>query len=202
MSLVQTVAPALEPVTAADVYANGRIIDTSLDGLITNILIPAARIYAEAYCGRSFITQQWRLVLDNWPYCEQRGLAGAAIDLERGPVQSIESIKYLDSGTLTTVASTVYVSDLTGPVPRVAPKFGQIWPPISTPQIGNVQVNYTAGYGATPASVPGGLRHWILMRVETLLENAEEIAVLQKGERLQELPYVDRLLDPYMVVLA
>lgn len=201
MSLVQTFAPAIEPVTAAEVYANGRITDTSLDSLITNILIPAARLYAEHYCGRSFITQQWRLVLDNWPYSDQRGLACSAIDLERAPVQSIESIKYLDSGTLITLGTSVYVADLSGPVPRITPKFGQIWPPISTPQIGNVQVNYTAGYGATAASVPGGIKHWILMRVETLLENAEEVAILQKG-KVQELPFVDNLLNPYKIELA
>jgi hypothetical protein len=45
-------------------------------------------------------------------------------------------------------------------------------------------------------AVPEGLRHWILLRVGSLYENREEVAVLNRG-KVEELPFVDGLLDPY-----
>lgn len=47
-------------------------------------------------------------------------------------------------------------------------------------------------------AVPEGLRHWILLRVGSLYENREEVAVLNRG-KVEELPFVDGLLDPYRI---
>jgi uncharacterized phiE125 gp8 family phage protein len=44
--------------------------------------------------------------------------------------------------------------------------------------------------------VPDGLRSWILMRVGSLYENREEIAVLVRG-KAELLPWIDGLLDPF-----
>ena len=44
--------------------------------------------------------------------------------------------------------------------------------------------------------VPEGIRNWILLRVGSLYENREEIAILPRG-KAEQLPYIDRLLDPY-----
>lgn len=49
-------------------------------------------------------------------------------------------------------------------------------------------------------TVPEGLRHWILLRVGSLYENREEVAILNRG-KVEELPFVDGLLDPYRVSL-
>lgn len=49
-------------------------------------------------------------------------------------------------------------------------------------------------------AVPEGLRHWILLRVGSLYENREEVAILNRG-KVEELPFVDGLLDPYRVSL-
>ena len=58
--------------------------------------------------------------------------------------------------------------------------------------------------GGTGASfigaVPEGLKHWILLRVGSLYENREEVAVLNRG-KVEELPFVDGLLDPYRISL-
>ena len=83
------------------------------------------------------------------------------------------------------------------PLPRVTPVFGKIWP-VTLPQVGAVQINYTAGYGASASAVPDGIRHWMLMRVATLYVNREEVAILGRG-KVDPLPYVDGLLDPYRV---
>lgn len=194
MGLIRTAAAALEPVSLAEAKSHLNVIDDAQDTLIT-LLIGAARKYAEAYCGRSFITQGWRLTLDAFP---------CVLQLERGPVQSVDSIIYADMAgatqTITAPASPDYAIDLTGPLGRVTPGFGRVWP-IPLPQIGAVQVNYTAGYGDAAADVPEGIRHWMLVRINTAFENREEVAVLQRGT-LAALPYVDYLLDEYRTVLA
>ncbi|MGH8428938.1 MAG: head-tail connector protein [Solimonas sp.] len=48
--------------------------------------------------------------------------------------------------------------------------------------------------------VPEGLRNWILIRLGSLYENREEIAVLSRG-KVEPLPFIDGLLDPYRVSL-
>lgn len=49
-------------------------------------------------------------------------------------------------------------------------------------------------------TVPEGLRNWILLRTGSLYENREEVAILNRG-KVEELPFVDGLLDPYRISL-
>lgn len=207
MPLIQTAQPAIEPVLPADVRLFCRIDSTAEDTLLT-LLISAARRYAEMYTARSFVTQGWRLVLDSFPGPSQVGvpygvpysLPGHAILLERSPLQTLASVKYTAmDGSLQTMPATDYVVDASGALPRITPVFGKIWP-IPLPQIGAVQVDYTAGYGPAATDVPEGLRHWIMLRAATLYENREEVAILNRG-KVEPLPFVDGLLDPYRVVL-
>ena len=198
--------PAIEPITLADAKQHLRI-DVSDDDALITMLIAAARQYAEQLTRTSFITQQWSLVMDAFPGPSLMGapagvpfsLPGHAVLLEHGPVQSIDSITYLDmSSTLQTFASTNYVADLTGLLTRITPKFGQIWP-ITLPQIGSVTVNFTAGYGATVDKVPAGLVQWMKLRIGTLYENREEV-VTGRGINVTPMPFIDGLLDPYRLV--
>jgi len=210
MPLQQLVAPSVEPVTLAEAKNHLRVdADLTADDALITMLIAAARAYAETYTGRSFITQQWRLVLDSFPGPSLLGvpfgvpytLPGHAILLERAPVASVDGITYLAmEGSTQTLAPSQYVADLTGPIPRITPIFGAIWP-IPLPQIGAVRVDFTAGFGATPADVPEGICQWILMRVSTLYGNREEVAILGRG-KVDPLPYVDSLLDPYRIVMV
>lgn len=206
MPLLQTQAPSTEPVTLAEAKNHLRV-DYDDDDLLIAMLIGAARRYAETYTARSFITQKWRLVLDSFPgpsligvpYGVPYSLPAHAILLERGIVQSIDSITYTAmDGTTQTMPSANYVADLSGALARITPVFGQIWP-IPLPQIGSVRVDYTAGYGVA-SEVPEGIKQWILMRINTLYENREEVAILSRG-KVDPLPFVDCLLDPYRVVL-
>lgn len=208
MPITQTVAPATEPITRAEAKVYLRLDDDlTADDTLIDTLISAARIYAETYCGRSFITQQWRLVLDSFPSPQTFGVPWGrpwsippqAIQLERGPVQTVESVQYLDmGGTLQTMSASQYTAELTSPQPRITPVFGAVWP-VPLPQIGAVRVNYTAGYGTAASSVPAGIRQWLLLRVATLYRNREEVAVLGRGS-VAALPFVDCLLDPYRIL--
>lgn len=49
--------------------------------------------------------------------------------------------------------------------------------------------------------VPDGIRSWMLLRVGSLHENREEVALLAKG-KLEVLPWIDSLLDPFLTGLA
>ncbi len=212
MSLVQTSTPGIEPVSLVDAKNFLRVdADLTADDTLISLLIGAARRYAEAYTGRSFISQGWRLILDSFP---GYGITGTewgvpfshprnAVLFEKGPLISVDSIVYtaMDQSTVTVLSPGApdYAIDLAGAVPRMTPGFGRVWP-IPLPQIGAVQINYTAGYGTTAASVPEGIRHWMLMRISTLYENREEVAILGRG-KVDPLPFVDGLLDPYRVPL-
>lgn len=207
--LSQLSPPAEEPVVLADAKNHLRVdSDLTTDDSLITLMISAARRYAESYTGRSFITQKWRLTLDAFPGPSLLGvpmgipfsLPGHAVLLERGPVQSVDQIQYQDmSGTWQTMSTADYVAELTSPMPRITPVFGKIWPTPTLPQIGAVRIDYTAGFGNTAADVPEGIRQWILMRVNTMYENREEVAILGRG-KVDPLPFVDSLLDPYRVV--
>jgi len=196
--LIQTTAPIEEPIDLATARLQVRMTadDTTVENPLFAIWIAAARRHAEALTGRSFITQAWRLVLDEFSHC---------IELERGPVQSITSLTYRDmAGTTQTVSwaaaangiqrSTdgTLVADLSGDIARIAPAFGRTWPE-ALPEIGAVAVAYTAGYGAA-AAVPEGIKHWMLLRVARAYETREEPV----DGRLTP-SYLDAMLDPYTV---
>jgi len=210
MPLVQTVAPGIEPVDLVTAKNHLRVdSDLTQDDTLISLLIAAARRYAESYCGRSFISQQWRLVADSFPggaamavpHGVPYGLPVNAFLLERGAVQSVDSVVYTAmDGSESTMPSTDWVLDASGPVARITPRFGKIWP-IPLPQIGAVKVNYTAGYGPAASDVPEGIRHWMLLRIGSMYEHREEVALVQRG-KIEALPFVDGLLDPYRVVLA
>ena len=209
MPLIQTSAPVIEPVTLAEAKNVLRLdSDLTADDALITLLIGAARRYAESYCAASFISQGWRMVLDSFPGPSLMGvpfgraysLPDHAILLERGPVISLNSITYLAMDSTTqTMPSANYVADLSGLLPRITPVFGQIWP-IPMPQIGSVAINYTAGYGSTATSVPEGIRDWILMRTKSRYDMRGEVAIA--GRKIEPLPWIDSLLDPYRVVQA
>ena len=203
-----TQQPSSEPVTLAQVKAHRGLhsSDTRLDSIIP-LMITMARRYAERYTGQSFITQKWCGTADRFPgvMLPPTPFASIAawlptpqpsgeIQLLHGPIVSIDSITYLDTtGAQQTLSSSKYVLDASGIFPRVAPASGQQWPD-TLEQIGAVQINFTAGYGSTAASVPAEIVHWMLLRIGSVFENREEAAVLNKG-KLEVLPYVDSLLD-------
>ena len=187
-------APIAEPLSLAEVKAHLRVDIADDDALIT-LLIVAARQYCEQATARSLVTQQWALVMDGF-----YATGSQVISLERGPVQSIDSIAYLDMGGVQQVMpATDYAADLTGMLARITPRFGKIWP-ITLPQIGTAAINFTAGFGA-PVAVPEGLKSWMKLRIGSLYRNRE--AVLVDGRiDVVPLPFIDSLLDAYRIVRA
>ncbi|MGN5354335.1 head-tail connector protein [Ralstonia sp. L16] len=199
-----------------------RVDFTDDDALITS-LIAAARMAAENICRRAFVTQKWELTLDGFPrqnffgslsaiapvdafipniIAAERGYVvrfrGGKIELPKPVLRSVDYIKYLDEdGVEQTLDSSQYVVDAVGEPGAVTPLINTYWP--TTQNVMNsVRIGFTAGYGAA-ADVPDGIKSWIKLRVATLYSNREEVAVLNRG-KVEMLPYVDSLLDPYLVV--
>ena len=205
MSLQLVTAPTEEPVTLVEAKLHLRV-DFSDDDLLITALIAAARQAAETLTGRQLVTARWKYILDSFPGPSLMGvpsgktftLPGHAILIPKAPVQSIVSIDYLDMNRTTqTMPAVNYATDLACEPARITPIFGQIWP-INLPEIGAVSVTFDAGYGAA-ADVPEGIKSWIKLRVGSLYQNREEVAAMARG-KIDPLPFIDGLLDPYRMV--
>ena len=204
MQLITT--PAGEPVSLAEAKLHLRV-DFDDDDSLIQVLISAARQAAETLTNRQLVTARWRMVLDSFPGPSLMGvpagqvfsLPGHAVLLPKSPVQSVVEIRYLDMvGVSQVMPSAHYTVDKACEPARITPVFGQIWP-VALPQIGAVSVTFDAGYGSA-ADVPEGLKSWIKLRLGSLYAHREEVASMARG-RIDPLPFVDGLLDPYKVPL-
>ncbi len=198
--------PAAEPVSLAEAKLHLRVDFDEEDALI-QALISAARQAAEMLTQRQLVTARWRMVLDSFPGSGLMGvpagqtftLPAHAILIPKSPLQSVVEICYLDmAGVSQVMPSDHYTVDKACEPGRITPVFGQIWP-IALPQIGAVSVIFDAGYGSA-ADVPEGLKSWIKLRLGSLYAHREEVASMARG-RIDPLPFVDGLLDPYKVPL-
>jgi len=176
-------APTIEPVTLTEVKQHLRRTDRREDDYITT-LITAAREYCETITRRAFITQTIDLVLDAFPssdglsYADETSIdRGSQITIPKPPLQSITSIKYLDSsGTLQTLTSSAYNADTYSEPGRIYLSQSYQWP--STQGIENaVTIKYVAGYGLTAVTVPTALRHAIKLVVAHWFLNRESVLV-------------------------
>lgn len=186
--IVQTVAPAGEPVTLAEAKAWLRV-DSNDEDVLIMALIEAARGHVETFTNRSLITQQLELSFDAFPnssrwvdggFRQTKGgfSCGREIALPRAPLQSVQSVKYYDEdGALQTFASAGYHVDTRSQPGRIILHEDYDWPDVDT-RPNAVVIAYTAGYG-TPSAVPQGLRtalrfmvsHWFENRVHVNIGN-------------------------------
>jgi hypothetical protein len=106
------------------------------------------------------------------------------------------SSSYSVSGFMTVLKPSQYVVDNISEPGAITPAPDTYWPDTQN-RTNAVQISFTTGYGAA-STVPAGIKAWILMRIGALYENREEVLV---GQRLvvADLPFVDRLLDPYRI---
>lgn len=193
MTIITTTEPAAEPLSLDELKLQCRVSGTDEDALLA-IYIAAARRHAEAETGRSLITRTLEQVLDAFP-------TGGAVELGRPPVLSIASVQYVPAGgsALVTLDPAAYVLDSVSGPGWVLPVSGT-WP--ATADLANsVRVQFTAGYGATAASVPADIRAWLLLTAAMLYE--QRTAVDTTG-RATALPgrFYDSLLDDYRTYYA
>ena len=193
MSFVRTIAPSVEPISLAEARTHCRR-GNELDALLP-LYIQAAREEAEAYTQRSLITQTWECRLDRFPTDAD---GGPSIRLWHGPVQSISSVRYVDTlGATQTLSGALYTTDLGLEPGFVLPAVDTSWP--DTLECANaVTVTFVAGYGDAASDVPAPIRQWMLMMIGAVADNP---AALDASGKVTGLPnrFVDRKLDAFIL---
>jgi uncharacterized phiE125 gp8 family phage protein len=194
MPLVVITEPSIEPVTVAELKVHCRI-DADLgdeDSLLESI-IKAARLHGENVTKRQFVECTRELIIDAFP-------ASGIIELPRPPLQSVTSVKYLDSdGEEQTLSTDYYDVDTDSEPGRVLLAYGQDWP-TTRDQLNAVTVRYVTGWPVTDdvATTPEAIKHWIKIRCNDLYANRESIV---PGTIISSMPrhFADSLLDPYVI---
>jgi uncharacterized phiE125 gp8 family phage protein len=180
-------APALEPVTLAEIKEHARIDGSDEDAYLT-LLITAARELVERWTGRCIITQTWKLTLDDWP-------AGGAdewwdgvregpitmlrdqawVELRKSPIAAITSVVTKDEADAETTwdSANYYLARQPNGYGRATRKAGQTWPIVVDRAAGGIVITFTAGYGAAASAVPMALRHAVKMLATHWYEHRE-----------------------------
>lgn len=178
MNPIRITTPA-EPVTLAEAKLHLRVTDAAEDALVS-LYISAARESCEDRLDATLPTTSWRLTLDKFP---------DAIELLRGPLVSVEAVRYIDAaGATQTLAPQDYTVDSAGSPGYVVPAYGKAWPE-TRDQVNAVVVEFTAGR----ASIPAPLKAWILLAVGDMYANREG----STDKPTVPHSFADRLLDPY-----
>lgn len=181
MSLILITPPATEPVTVAEAKLHLRIDHADEDAWIA-ARITGAREACEHILQRALVTQIWERVLDAFPSRE--------IELGMPPVQSIVSVKYIDTaGTEQTMSNTLYMLEPVRQPGFVLPAYGTSWP-ATLDTVNAVRVRFNCGFGAASA-VPESIKAWILLHVAHWHCNRAAAS----DKRYETVPLFDGLLD-------
>ena len=185
--LLRVTAPAQEPVDIVEMREFLRVTAHTEDRLIRQLIREVREEFdgPAAWFGRALVTQTWDLLLDTFPY---PGLESAsayytalnrkmAIVVPLPPLQSITSIKYLDtSGAQQTLDPAAYQVDVASEPGQVVPAYNTVWPPARI-AANTVTVRFVAGYGLPP-SVPEPIKNWIMRGVAYRYDNRSTVATL------------------------
>jgi len=183
--------PVLEPMTVTDAKAHLKVEDDEEDALI-EALVAAARSHAERITGRQLITAVWTLKLDRFPCGE--------IEIPVAPLLTVVSVKYRDPDDVLTVwPTTEYVVDApAGPYATT----GRVYLahkkeyPTTACRPDAVEIEFTAGYGADPTTIPLEIRQALLLLMGHWYENRETVNI---GNITSELPFAaEALLAPFV----
>ena len=176
-----------EPLTITEAAKQCRIYTNDEDDLLGG-LIGAARERLEADTRRAFISRNFYLYLDQFPYWGQLDrqsiertsqavgvFYGGGIFMRMCPVSAITAIQYLDaSGTTQNMPmdGSALSIDLVSEPARVYPAYATPWP-ITRWQNNAIQVSFTAGYSADASLVPKRAKQAIRLLVAYWYENRE-----------------------------
>ncbi|MBK8458434.1 MAG: phage head-tail connector protein [Phyllobacteriaceae bacterium] len=154
MALFRTIDPTAEPVTLAEAKAHLRVDDDEEDGLIGE-LIRAARRHVEADAGLALIEQGWRTTLDNWP-------GDDCVAMSIHPLITVVAVTaFGPDGAGAVVDPANYALDRHARPARLA--FSDAGPALR--RFNGVEIDLTAGFGATAVDVPDEIKRAMLLLV-------------------------------------
>jgi len=189
MSLTQITAPTGNSISLSDAKDHIRLEIDDDDALIQS-MIESVEHLAETFTRRQLITATYDYKIDRF---------ASVIKIPKPPLQSVTSIKYIDTdGNEQTVDSSVYDVDTDSQPGRVILDPDQVWPD-TRKQLQAVTIRFVCGYadsGSSPAeindNVPEVIKRWMLIQIANLYENREEYIV---GTIAAKMPFADRLIE-------
>lgn len=186
MQLVCMQLPQQEPISVGEAKQFLRI-DHELEDDLLERLIQMARSIIEDYTQRSLLTQVWRLTTKIIPSRRSYLLSKKmypgqwGVDLPRAPFVKL-------------AAEPLFVDKTTGPEYQIASNYGRgrLLFKVEDVEQQTLQIDFVAGYGDKPESVPPVLRQALLLLVAQLYQ--------QRGESHQKVGNegVYNLLQPYV----
>jgi len=203
-SLALITAPTTEPLSLDEAKAHLRVTADTEDELI-DALITAVRQHIDGrdgWLGRSLITQTWEVRLDRFPTgweSIEPWPRNVAIRVPLPPLQSVTSVKYLDSaGAEQTLNSATYVVHVVEEPGLIVPAYGQTWP-TARDEPGAVRVRFVAGYGE-PKDVPRPLKLGLNAMVAHFYEHREPVILTGGvGSPIPIPMHVEALLRNYQI---
>jgi uncharacterized phiE125 gp8 family phage protein len=116
-------------------------------------LIVGAVSDVERFTRRALITQTWEFTQNRFPAWD--------LALPRPPIQSVDSIEYIDdNGVTQTLSSSLYQVNGNSPV-VVCPAHDQVWPSTRPSTLDAVTITFTAGYGTDSTTIPAEFQNVI-----------------------------------------
>jgi uncharacterized phiE125 gp8 family phage protein len=196
-----TVQPTAQPISLDEARTHLRVTPFGSplahpDDAYISALIAAAREWCEEYLRRALSTQTIELGLDEFP---------TSIELPLAPVQSVESIIYIDNaGAEQTVATSVYTLDTYNDTIEL--QYNQSWPATRTQDNAitvTIVVGYTNGESPDTFPFPSPIKAAMLLIIGNLYENRVQDAMSGSRLTFNSLPLgVYSLLQPYRLGLG
>lgn len=147
-------APTFTPVTLTELKRNLRIEHSDQDELLQD-LIDRAVAASQSATGRQYASAVITAYLDEYPVTN-------IVEIERGPVAEIISVKYLAPGAsvLTTLDAAKYQLDNVDLTARL--RFLESFS-CDTDRMNVIEIEFTAGWEA-PGDIPADLREAVILR--------------------------------------
>lgn len=205
-------APTVEPVTLSELKTHLRLTNEAEDSFLSE-LIGEARQEIEDLYGIAFNTQAWKLTLDHWPMAGEKwwdgmreghideiyaGARHAAVTLPRYPLLSVDTVTVYDedSNSSTVTIATTFDIDTSQLRGRMALQRGATWP-IALRSVGAIEIDYSAGYGASASDVPAPLKRAVRQLAGYLYEHRGDGC--EPGDAIRK-SGAKTILDRYRVV--
>ena len=196
MIITTTTAPAVEPVSTAEVKSHLRLTTTAAEAAaytteddLLDRLITVSRTQAEQETGRRFITQTLTMYLNSWP--DER-----YIKIPYPTLQSaVVTYRLTDDDDYDETLSTVD-TDIASEPGRVVLQPNESWPSGTLYTDRPIKIVFVCGYGLA-ADVPEGIKSAILLKISDLYENRGEVVIGVSVNRINDA--VDSLLRQYRI---
>jgi len=207
---VVTKATATDIVSVAEMKTYLRI-ESSDDDTIIGTFIDSAVDAVQQYLRRTLITSTYRLTLDAIPRRSSEewwdGMREGAVTeltggddyiiLPMGPLLTVTSMTtYGTDNSGTVFAASNYFVDTAGD--RLCLDYGAVWPTSLRDQAA-IEIEYTAGYGASKTAVPGSIIQAVMKVAAKMYEDrgCDCMAELRNMETLSQYRRMDSLQNGY-----